>query len=220
MDVHWVDLDDYVLLPTLEEVFINLVHEVDVLHRRGGTRLKIRSESADLQVYQPLILLDNIPVFDVEALMQISPEKVRRIDVINRVYVKGALFFGGIVSIQSRKGDLAGIDLASGSYFFDFLSYQAPVAEIDPGRAGDRERPDLRNTLFWNGRVILDRAEATRLEVPLPRRNGTFQIVVRGRDDGGNPWIVCRSFRVGDGEIDIFGPHDGSGTPPSSSGIL
>ncbi len=66
------------------------------------------------------------PVFDHQAVLRIAPEKILRVDVINAVYVKGEIFHGGLISIISRKGDMTGIDLPDGSYFFDFQSMNSP----------------------------------------------------------------------------------------------
>jgi hypothetical protein len=118
--VQRLNLDDYVNLPTLEEVFINLVDHVDVLRKRGKSSLRIQGDNSGIGIYPPLILIDHITVFDQDAVLALPPEKIDRIELINEVYLKGSMTFGGLVAIYSKGGDMAGIDLPAGSYFFDF----------------------------------------------------------------------------------------------------
>ncbi len=121
--VQRMNMDDYVNLPTLEEVFINLIPNVDVVKRKGELSLKIQSDNSSIEIYEPLILIDHIAVFDQQAILALAPEKIHRIDLINEIYLKGSVAFGGVISIQSKGGDMAGIDLPPGSYFFDFQSF-------------------------------------------------------------------------------------------------
>lgn len=131
-------IDDYVRLPNLEEVFINLVPDVQFYKKRGENRIRILSENASIGVFDPLIIVDHISVFDHEAVLALTPDKIERIDLINEVYLKGNVAFGGVLAIYSKKGDMAGIDLPEGSYFFDYHSFYPP-----------RQRPD-QSPGTWN----------------------------------------------------------------------
>jgi hypothetical protein len=66
------------------------------------------------------VLLDGIPIFDVDKLMELDPLKLKKIDVIARKYYLGQLLNYGIVSLFSFDRDLAGYQLPT----------QALVAEI------------------------------------------------------------------------------------------
>jgi hypothetical protein len=61
-----VDMDRYVLLPTLNEVFLNLVPGVTPVKRRNRNSLHIDSENPTLSLFDPLIMVDQVPVFDLE----------------------------------------------------------------------------------------------------------------------------------------------------------
>ncbi len=47
----------------------------------------------------PLILVDGVPVFDVNQLLSFDPLKVRKIDVVASKYYIGAMDYEGIVSL-------------------------------------------------------------------------------------------------------------------------
>ena len=61
-------IDDYVRLPNLEEIFINLVPDVQFYKKRGENRMRILSDNSSIGIYDPLIIIDHISVFDHEAV--------------------------------------------------------------------------------------------------------------------------------------------------------
>jgi hypothetical protein len=153
-------IDDFIALPTLEEVFFELVPEITIGKRKDITYMVLIGHSrnnADLASYNPLILLDRIPVYNLKDLLEISPGKIKRIEIINDVYIKGNVTYGGVVSIFSRKGDLAGIKLPRNSYFFDFSGYfpRPDESEMIPVPSSSRRIPDFRNCLYWNPEVLI-----------------------------------------------------------------
>ncbi len=94
---------DYVKLPTLEEFFLELIPSVSIIKRKERSHFIMKGDQPDLAFYEPLILLDFVPVFNADNLLKISPEYIRHIEVINATYVRGNMCFGGIISIFSQK---------------------------------------------------------------------------------------------------------------------
>jgi hypothetical protein len=191
-----VEMDDFVDLPSLEEVFVNLVPEVYVVKKRNRSMLKIHSQNSAIDIYPPLIMVDYIPVFDQEEVLALVPEKISRVDVINEVYIKGSMFFGGVVSIFSRRGDMAGVDLPQGSYFFDFRSLEPSGQEVERvTQPGDRI-PDTRNTLLWRDEVPVGQGSSTRLLFKAPDRRGEYLVMIRGTTPRGETEVAKARFRV------------------------
>jgi hypothetical protein len=177
-----VYIDDFIALPTLEEVFFELVPEINI-----GKRKEIKfmvlighaRNNADLASYNPLILLDRIPVYNLKDLLEIPPDKIQRIELINDVYIKGNVIYGGVVSIFSRKGDLAGIKLPRNSYFFDFSGYfpRPEKSEMIAVPSSSRRIPDFRNCLYWNPEVIIQPGNQASLEFNTSDNKGEFEVV-------------------------------------------
>jgi len=189
-------IDDYVMLPNLEEVFINLILEVQFYKKQGKDRIRFISPNKSIGVYNPLILMDHISVFDHEALLALNPEKIERIDLINDIYLKGNVAFGGVLAIYSRKGDMAGIDLPKGSYFFDYQSIHQEASSGEPLSSGESRIPDIRNTIFWASDLQLE--QGTQIEVPFkaPAGKGDYIVLLRGVTPGGEIFSASTRFRV------------------------
>lgn len=191
-----VELDDFVDLPSLEEVFINLVPSVYVTRRRNRTTLKIYSDNSSIGIYKPLIMIDQIPVFDQEAVISIAPEKISRIDVIDEVYVKGNMTYGGVINLISREGNMAGIDLPGGSYFFDYLALHPVDSAIERTPAPGDLVPDSRNTLLWIADLVLERGTAMDIAFKAPEYPGEYVVLVRSVTGPGQVLSATARFVV------------------------
>jgi hypothetical protein len=192
-------VDDYVALPSLEEFIVELLQEINIRRRKGETSIFVQSIHKDLILFQPLILYDYIPVFDIEEFLKLTPEDVQRIELVNAIFARGDLTFGGIVSVFSRNGALSGYKLTGASYFFDFEAYndtKLPVYPDYSGGEGDRHIPDYRNTLFWEPHLSAETGETKTIEFYTSDRPGEYTIMIRGISGEGEVMTGEASFRV------------------------
>ncbi|MFC2116585.1 hypothetical protein ACFLTU_08910 [Bacteroidota bacterium] len=190
-----VILEEFVKLPTTVEVFVNLVPDIFVNYRRGVPYLNIESLSLkSISQFQPLILIDHIPVFDQKDLFSIDPSKIERIEVIYDVYMKGGLMYGGIIDISSKQGDMAAVNLPEGSYFFDYQGFH-PENSFPTYYASERI-PDTRNTQLWIDKISLDSDEKKAVQFPASSSPGEYHILVRGVSSGGEIVYGVSTFKV------------------------
>jgi len=180
-----VQIDEFIKLPNMEEVIENLVPRTYVRRRKGSAYFMIDSENPMITLFDPLILIDHIPVFDMEVVLAIPPSKIDYIEVVPEVYVKGGMKYGGIISITSRQEDLAGMKLSEGSYFFDYATLQPPPVPQGPRYKGPGTIPDTRNTLFWKDHMELDKDATSRISFPAASVPGTYLILFRGVSSDG-----------------------------------
>jgi len=191
-----VDLDQYVLLPTLREVFINFVPDVTPHTRKGKTTLQIDSENPSFSLYESLVMVDQVPIFDMEQFMSLSPAKIKQIDVIEDVYVRGDLRYAGMVNLISRDRDMAGIDLPDNSYFIDYMGLQHLVPANLESVSPDDRIPDMRNTFLWLPDYKLDKGSPARISFLAPDYPGEYVVLFRGRNEKGELIKVESSFEV------------------------
>lgn len=184
-------IDEYIELPTVEEVLFELVPEVIVKRRKKDVFLNVTDNEIyrpDLAIFKPLVLLDYIPVYNLDNLLKLSPSKISRIEVVNEIFFKGSSRFGGIISIFSRKGDIAGVDLPANSLFFDFHTFteQDKVILPDYGKnKGDLNKPDYRSCLYWNPELIPGNDMKASLEFYTSDRKGKYLVLIRGVSEEG-----------------------------------
>lgn len=180
----------------MEEVIENLIPLTYVVRRGEKTDLLIKSENPLISMHRPLILIDHIPVFDLEVILDIPPSKIDHIDVIREVFIKGQVKYGGILSFTSRHNDLAGVRFQDGSYFFDYAFFQPSFNPQNAGNPGPGKIPDTRNTLFWMDSVELQRASSGKVRFQAASVPGTYLILFRGVSADGSMVHGVNSFKV------------------------
>jgi len=184
-----VYIKDYIALPTLGEVFFELVPEVYLLEKKGEKYLQIKGEMdnrPEFAMYKPLILLDKIPVYNVEAFLKIPPSKINYIEVINEIYIKGEYTYGGIISVFSLKKDLAGIKLPANSLFMNFNGFVPEIKYEWPVNYNKKENiPDYRNCLYWNPDFIGLSGSFGKIRFATSDVKGEYEILIRSISDEG-----------------------------------
>jgi hypothetical protein len=180
----------YIELPTLEEYFQEIPLEVKIRENKGRKYFKFISNEAEMIVNDPLVLIDGVAVGNMNKILAISPQKIARIEIVNKPYVKGNITFGGIISIISVQGDFAGIDLPSSGIFVGYHFYSPDGMETDTG-SGMQNQPDFRNTVLWIPDFNAGRGEVTTLTFIAPDTPGKYIALLRGVDKSGN--MICKA---------------------------
>lgn len=191
-----VDLDEYVLLPTLREVFLNFVPGVTPLNRKGRVSLLIESENPSLSLYASLVMVDQVPVLDLEQFMSLSPAKIKQIDVVEDVYVRGDMRYGGIINLHSRDRDMAGIDLPEQSFFIDYQAMHPNVQPVKLTRTKEDQIPDIRNTFLWEPGFSLKKGASNGISFIVPDYPGEYVVLFRGLNDSGEPVMAETTIKV------------------------
>jgi len=190
---------DYVLLSTLEEFFFELIRNVIVKKEKDKNHLYLTRDHSDLYLYIPLVLLDYIPVFDIDKILDLSPEKFACIDIVNSLYFRGNRQYSGIINIISSQGDRAGVDLPRNSFFFSFKTCEShqqitfPDYDKDPG---DANMPDYRNCLFWAPNISVGAGDTVSLDLFSSDLQGDYMVIVSGITDDGQIMHGECSFTV------------------------
>ncbi len=188
-------LDKYIAMPSLKDYIYELIPQLGIRHEGKRTTLKVLGVYSDLAIHDPLVLVDMVPIFDIDRVLKLQPDKIERIELVTVPYVRGDIIFGGIVSLFSKKGDLAGIDLPSVGRFitYDMLSREFATKAPD---IQNKRTPDLRNCLYWNPDLKLRGTEPARISFNTGDSAGDYLIVVRGSDQTGKVKIATKEITV------------------------
>lgn len=186
-----INIDSYVQLPTLEEYFNGLPTLVKVRKKGSQKYFKVLGNQTELTGLDPLVLIDLVAIDDPERILGINPRDLKRIEIINSVYVKGDQLYGGIISLISRKGDFAGINLPESGLFVPYSFPERRRIQKSEFRSGV---PDTRNTVLWIPDLnISDEAE---IDIITPATPGKYKILVRGVRSDLKLFSVRRGFEV------------------------
>jgi hypothetical protein len=189
-------LDDYTRFPVMEEVMREYVPGVLVRKRKDGFHF-IVLDDVHHSVFNsdPLVLLDGVPVFDVDQIMKYDPLKVKKLEVVRRKYYQGPLTLSGIVSYSTYQGDLAGFSLDPRAMSINFEGLQLERQFASPVYENENQRnsrlPDQRNLLYWSPEV-----KSKSVEFYTADQTGEYIVVAEGLTDKGEAGYSVQKFSV------------------------
>ncbi len=178
-------LDDYSRFTTLEEVLREYIALVNVTKKKGNYHFPVYDFSGEKMFEDdPLVLVDGIPFFNLDSFIIIDPLKLKKMDVVNRRYFYGNVFFDGILNWQTYTGDANGIDIDPKAVVMDYEGLQEKREFYSPqyetGEQLNSHMPDFRNTLYWNPDIRLKGSEAKQLSFYTSDMPGKYVAVVQG----------------------------------------
>nr|WP_295927359.1 hypothetical protein [uncultured Dyadobacter sp.] len=194
-------LDDFTRFPTMEEVLREYVKGVLVRRRQKEFHLRMIDKLVPNTYYttDPLMLLDGIPVFDADKIIEMDPLKVKKIELLSSRYFLGPMTFTGIVSFSTYRGDLGGFELDPKVFVMPYEGVQAErefyAPRYDSGNTGSRIA-DFRNLMHWAPNVTTDRTGKALVEFYTSDQAGHYQVVIQGIAPDGTAGSKIVSFDV------------------------
>ncbi|MEO5681537.1 MAG: hypothetical protein ABIQ88_02790 [Chitinophagaceae bacterium] len=194
-------LDDYVRFTTVEEILREYVPEVNVRKRAGKFYLPVFDNiRKEFFVVDPLVMLDGVPVQDVDKIMNYDPLKIRKLEVVARMYFYGNMFFGGIVNFVSYKGNLEGYELDPGATVIDYETLQMQREFFSPRYQAPEEAnsrlPDFRSLLYWSPSLTINKDGRQDINFYTSDMPGLFAAVLQGITADGKTGSKTVFFQV------------------------
>ncbi len=194
-----VVLSDYVKLNSIREVFKEIVPYAIVRKKDSKYKINVMNSETRYIYEEPLILVDNLPVFDIEEIMKIHPANVESIEVINKPYIHGDYIFNGVILIKTNTDNFAGIKFSDESVFIDYTTITPSAQYISPQYDTEKKRscrrPDFRNLLYWNPNVVLDNTISP-ITFYCSDHCSEYDIIIRGITKNGAHCFGITSFNV------------------------
>jgi len=180
-----VDLSDYILLPTLDEVIYEIVKNVAIRKRNGRNTFVIIDRYNKL-LRDPSVFIDGISFFDIDEVLRLQPKHIDYIDVVNSRYNYGNMSFSGIISIKTKSGIPGYMNLPKSALSGQYTFPKKVIYNANDGVLEDMDDriPDFRTTLYWNPDVQFYNGNAS-FEFYTSDVNGAFEIVFQGINGNG-----------------------------------
>lgn len=180
----------FIELPSFREYFTEIFDRAKVVNSGNGSQIKLSylNNSAELNQF-PLILIDGMPVFDVDKFLSISPLEIDKVDIINNYYALGGMVYGGIIHLYTKKKNFASLIDTKNLTFNNFtgLTKATKFREINytDGIALSTKKADYRNTLYWNPEVTTDDNGEAHISFYTSDETGKFLITIEGAGENG-----------------------------------
>lgn len=174
-----VVLEDYESFKTMQEAFENVVEFVRVRVKQDKKEIMMLERDTWKKYKEaPLMMIDGLPTFNSEHVLNLNPNGVSRIEVINHPSLYDAYgFLGkyGVLVIHLKPGVENPLSLDD-----NYLILSGLGANIGEQTRSQSDAPDLRPIVVWEPRVQLsDDAEAT-IDFTVPDHVGRYEVIVQG----------------------------------------
>jgi hypothetical protein len=184
-------VSDYIELADLREFISEIIPQVSIRSSAGSAGILIQGPDC-LDIYPPLILLDNIPVSNNEEVLKIPSKRIERIEVLNRAYMVGNTRYSGIFSIYTSNKDMAGFAQNGERHFFNLQMLDHPAGpNINLSAPDGTTLPRISNLLYWEPELAFE-------------ENGTLDIGFFAPDTPGHYVITLRSTNPKEGSGVIY----------------
>jgi len=198
---HGYLLDDYTRFITMEEVLKEYVEGIRLRKTNSNFNLRLYNESyKNYFETEPLVLLDGVPVFDINQFISFDPLKIRRIDVLNQQFYQNKFLLNGILSCNTYKGDLDGFSLDPNALVFAYEGLQLKREFYQPAYQEDKKiingLPDFRNVLLWNPTLSTDLQGNQKVSFYNSDIAGKYLVVIQGLSQNGVPGFSQTYFEV------------------------
>lgn len=194
-------LDNYVRFTTMEEVLREYVLPINV--RKSNGKFQLHAIDKLKQAYfenEPLVLLDGLPVFDMEKFLDYVPLKIRKLEVISGKYFLGNMTFYGIANFITYSGQLPGFELDPKAILIDYEGIQLKrefySPKYDTNAQSQNRLPDFRQTMYWNPEIKTDKNSQEKVEFYTSDLPGKYAITVQGITKDGEIGTKIEYFEV------------------------
>jgi hypothetical protein len=194
-------LDDYTRFITMEEVMREFVLDVRVRKQPDGYQFRVANTPLRTLFDQdPLVLIDGLPVSNVNKIIAFDPLKIKKIEVVSHKHYLGPLIAEGVVSFKTYQGDLGGYELDPNAIVVEYEGLQRQREFYSPVYETQNEKesriPDLRNLLYWSPSVKTSKDGKQQLSFYTSDLKANFAIVVQGLTSDGLSGSSVTTFSV------------------------
>ena len=194
MPSNTVDPHLFIDLPNFTEISRELLPGVKFRNYNNEPTIRvINNGKHDFFSENPLVLIDGIPVSDLNVIKDMGTTDIKRIDICQSERFYGDLRFPGVVAIYTTKADYTRLHESDQLIHLKLETVQLPATLAEP-IIPEPTIPDLRQVIFWN--------PSTEPQATIPVNFSTssvigpFKLVVRGKLKNGTLIFVEKQFEV------------------------
>ena len=192
-----VALRDFIKLSTMTEVFRDITPGIALRKVDGKDNLSVFNSEEQKWYNSPLILLDNVPIFNIEELLKVDPAKIEAIEVYDSDYILGDYTIGAIISIISKTDNFAAYQWGEQVAFSTFKAFTVPQAFEQVIHLEESHYPDFKPVLYWQPNLILEKQQNSEIiTVFAPDQPGMYEVLVQGYTTEGVPCMGYVTFEV------------------------
>jgi hypothetical protein len=195
-------LDDYTRFTTMEEVLREYVSPVTLTSRNGQYALRVLNTNKEHVFFDlpPLVLLNGVPVFDFNRIINYDPLNVKKLEIVTRPWYYGNMSFAGILNFVGYDNHMQGFELDPHSTVIDYDGLQAAREFYSPvyntPQQAESRLPDFRKLLYWSPDVKTNVKGEKDIAFYSSDLSGKFSVILQGISKDGKTGTGVIEFTV------------------------
>jgi len=188
---------DFVPLDSFPEIAVEILPQVRLIKEKGKYHVQMVDElSKGYQKNDPAIFLDGVYLDDVNKIIGLGSEQIKKIDLITSERAFGDLVFSGAVSITTRTNEMINSKPVSYSFRVKNDNINSGANLVPDNSPPDKNSPFLRQLLYWNPSLGLNATDDTNFEFYTSDNSAKFIIKVEGISEDGTPISASSAIQV------------------------
>lgn len=190
---------DFVPLNDFPEIAVEILPMIRVTKHNGEYKIEVINASTYLiNDRGPAIFLDGVFVDDINKIMGLGSDKIKKIDVLGAERIFGDLVFQGVVSIISKSNEIVNTTPAAHSLRLknDDFNFGRSFVAVNPNSIQNKNTPFFKQLLYWNPNLTLNGTDNTNFEFYTSDNVATFIIKAEGITEDGTPISTTSRIQV------------------------
>jgi len=188
---------DFVPLDSFPEIAVEILPQVRVIKEKGKYHVQLVNElSKGYENNDPVIFLDGVYLDDVNKIIKLGSEEIKKIDIITSERAFGDLVFSGVISITTRTNEMINSKPVSYSFRVKNDNINSGANLVPDNSIPDKNSPFLRQLLYWNPSIGLNATDDTNFEFYTSDNSAKFIIKVEGISEDGTPISASSAIQV------------------------
>lgn len=188
---------DFVPLDDFREIAVEILPSVRIYKDNGKYRAQVFNDLQQTFFYtSPVIFLDGVFVDDIDKIIGLGSEQIKKIDIINAERAFGDLVFQGVISITTKSNEIENTKPASYSLRLknDKVNRGRNFVAVNPNLNQNKNIPYFKQLLYWNPNIELNGIDSTNFEFYTSDNAANFIIKAEGILENGMP--ICSTSRI------------------------
>ena len=190
---------DYTSLNDFKELLTELFPEVSISKENGKYRISVLNSAQKMISDEEIaIFMDGVYVDDLDKIMKLGSEQIKKIEVLNTERVFGNLMYRGVISIITKSTEIEKTTPCSYSLRMKndkTNSYDKYVVD-KPETILNKTIPFFKQLLYWNPNLQIKEQESCSFSFIASDNEGNFILKIEGITDNGQAVSFSTNIQV------------------------